>query len=131
MKTSKFFRFTISGNELNLSLTEKEINLPAELFHKDIPVRKIIANKERWIPQKTNRWVYSNESFDYAKPESFLTKNLTILKNNITTLKEFIDNYDCRMDLIIYSGNKTDLCLTPKLLKMLDGLGVKLYISFC
>ncbi len=84
-----------------------------------------------FIAQNTNRWLYSNEAVDETKPEAFLTENLLILEKHLPILKKFISDYECRIDLIIYSGDKTDICLTPKQMKILNNLGVNLNISFC
>lgn len=131
MRTSKFFRFTISGDELNVAELKELIPLEANVYHKDIPVEKNMGNKKILIAQNTNRWVYSNEVFDFSKPETFLTKNLLTLKKYVPILKKIIPNYESRIDLILYSGNKTDICLSVKQIKIINDLGVKLYVSFC
>ncbi len=131
MRTSKFFRFTIAGDELDVIQLKQKINLESSIYCKDTEIKKILGEKEIYIPQKTNRWVYINELIDSSKPETFLTKNLLILQKHFKDLNPFIQEYECRMDLIIYSGDKTDICLNPKQMKILNNLGVKLYISFC
>ena len=131
MRTSKFFRFTIAGDNLNIAELKQMISLDSNVYHKDIPVEKNLGNKKIFIAQNTNRWVYSNEVVDFSQPETFLTKNLLTLKKYLPILRTIIPNYECRIDLILYSGNKTDICLSAKQMKILNDLGVNLYISFC
>ena len=131
MRTSKFFRFTIAGDKLNVAELKEIISLDSNVYFKDMPVEKNLGNKKIFIPQNTNRWVYSNEVVDYSKPETFLTKNLLTLKKYLPILRTIIPNYECRIDLILYSGNKTDICLNIKQMKILNDLGVNLYVSFC
>ena len=80
MKSSKFFRFTVEGDNLNPDRVRNEIDLPAEVFFKNVPAVRKICGKERVFPQKTNRWVYSCDSIDGTHPETFLTKNLQVLR---------------------------------------------------
>lgn len=131
MRTSKFFRFTIAGDKLNVAELKEKISLDSNVYIKDIPVEKNLGNKKIVVYQKTNRWVYSNETVDFSKPETFLTKNLLTLKKYLPIFRTIIPNYECRIDLIIYSGNKTDICLSTKQMKILNDLGVNLYVSFC
>ena len=131
MRTSKFFRFTIAGDNLNVAELKEKISLDSNAYYKDILVEKNIGNKKIFIAQKTNRWVYSNEVVDFSKQGTLLTKNLLTLKKYLPILKTIIPKYDCRIDLILYSGNKTDICLSTRQMKMLNDLGVNLYISFC
>lgn len=131
MKTSKFFRFTIAGDKLNIDELKKMVPLNSNIYYKGVPVEKEIGNKKIFIDQNTNRWVYSNEVVDFSKPETFLTKNLLTLKKYLPILRTIIPNYECRIDLILYSGNKTDMCLNIKQMEILNDLKVNLYISFC
>lgn len=131
MRTSKFFRFTIAGDKLDVAELQEKIVLDSNVYYKGMPVEKELGNKKILIAQTTNRWVYSNEIVDSSKPESFLTKNLLILKKYLPILRKFIPNYDCRIEFIIYSGDMTDICLDAKQLKILNDLGVNLYVSFC
>lgn len=131
MKTSKFFRFTIAGDELNVAELKETIPLDCDIYYKGISIEKKIGDKKIFIAQDTNRWVYSNNAVDFSKPETFLTKNLLILKKLLPIFRTIIPNYECRIDLIIYSGDKTDICLSIKQMKILNDLGVKLYVSFC
>ena len=131
MRTSKFFRFTIAGDELDVSKLKEIVNLPADIYYKDTQIKKIVGKNEICIPQKTNRWVYSNETIDSSKPETFLTNNLKTLKKYLPILKTYIQSYKCRLDLILYCGDKTDIRLQSKQMKMLSDFGVNLHISFC
>lgn len=131
MKTSKFFRFTIAGDELDVAKLKEIIPLDCDIYYKDTPIEKNLGDKKIFIYQDTNRWVYSNEAFDFSKPETFLTKNLLRVKKHLSILRKIIPNYECRIDLIIYSGDKTDICLSLKQMKILNDLGVNFYVSFC
>lgn len=131
MKTSKFFRFTIAGDELNVAELKEKIPLDSSVYYKDVPIEKKLGAKKMFIAQNTNRWVYSDEAIDCSKPETFLTKNLLMLKKYLPILRTIVSDYECRIDLIIYSENKTDICLNQKQMKILNELGVNLYISFC
>lgn len=131
MKTSKFFRFTIAGDKLNVAELKEKIPLDSSVYYKDIPIEKELGVKRIFIAQNTNRWVYSDEAIDCSKPETFLTKNLLVLKKHLPILRTIIPYYECRIDLIIYSGDKTDICLNSKQMKILNDLDVNFYISFC
>lgn len=131
MKTSKFFRFTIAGDELNVAELKGKISLDSSVYYKNVPIEKKLGAKKMFIAQNTNRWIYSDEAIDCSKPETFLTKNLLILKKYLPILRTIVPDYECRIDLIIYSEKKTDICLNQKQMKILNELGVNLYISFC
>ena len=130
MNSSKFFRLTVEGDNLNPDRVRNEIDLPAEVFFKNVPAVRKFCGKERVFPQETNRWVYSCESIDGTHPETFLTKNLQVLQAYCSEIKRYSLIYNCFIDLVLYCGDKTDICLNPKQIKILQELGVKLYISF-
>ena len=107
-----FLRFTIKGDDLSVFDMLNDISVKADVYEKGRIYSNAFGGKSS--PQSTNRWVYSNEVVDYSKPETFLTKNLLTLKKYLPILRTIIPNYECRIDLILYSGNKTDICLNIK-----------------
>ena len=131
MRTSKFFRFTISSETIDFVELKETISLNADLFQKGVPYIKRLGDKEILLQQSTNRWVYSDEITDTSKAETFLMKNLLVIKKHLIELKPLMKDSDCSMELIIYAGDKTDFSLTPRLLKILNDIGIKLNISFC
>lgn len=130
MNTSKFFRFTIYGDNLNIKELENNIPLPCHLFFKDDTITKIY-DKEYHLKQKTNRWLYINEKIDDSSASSFLTTNLILLNKFVKLIRRYTDKYSSKIELIIYADNKTDICLTKTQIKLLSNLNTKLYISFC
>jgi len=128
MKISKFFRFTIEGDELNLDEI-KAINLPANLYYKGETYKTLYTHID--IEQKTNRWLFSDEQIDNKSISKFLSKNLNTLVNHLDELKPFISKYKTRAEIVLYAENKTDICLTKEHIELLKKLGTKFYISFC
>ena len=131
MRISKFFRFTIEGDNLDVNVVKEKINLDAEIFYKNIPIKKYYNGKEVIINQKTNRWVYSNCQIDSVSPEKFLMINLLTLKRQIINFNCFLCNYKCSIELVLYAEDKTDICLSSKHIELLNEIGVPFHISFC
>lgn len=127
MRTSKFFRFTISGDNLDLEVLKNTIGLRGEIYVKGDVVYKL----SEAIPQKTNRWVYHSEQIDEESVSAFLTENLEILVSDLTVIKAFAKTNDTKIELVVYAGDNTDICLTPRQIQLLDKLGIDFYISFC
>ncbi len=128
MKVSKFFRFIIEGDELNLEEI-KSINLPAKIYIKGEIYKTI--NTQIEIEQKTNRWVFYSEQIDDKSISKFLSTNLKILLNHLDELKPFISKFKTRAEIVLYADDKTDICLTKEHIKLLKKLETKFYISFC
>lgn len=128
MKTSKFFKFIIEGDELNLDET-KSIRLPAKQLKKGEIATSLYTKIGK--VQKTTRWVYSNEQIDNKSVSKFLLLNLKILVNHLEELKPFIDKYKTWAEIVLYAGNKTDICLSKAHINLLNKLMTKFYISFC
>lgn len=131
MRTSKFFRFTIMGESLEFDKLNKVVTLPGEIFLKGQVNIKEYPTFMVKIPQKINRWVYYDNQIDDTSISKFLTKNLCLINSHLNELDYFIRNYQAKMELNIYAENKTDICLTKTQIKLLNKIGVKLYISFC
>ena len=127
MRTSKFFRLTISGDNLDLEVLKNTIGLRGETYVKGDVVYKL----SEAIPQKTNRWVYHSEHIDEESVSAFLTENLEILVSDLTVIKAFAKTNDTKIELVVYAGDNTDICLTPCQIQLLDKLGIDFYISFC
>ncbi len=130
MNISKFFRFTIADEDLNLDDVKSNVNLPCRIFKKGEIFTKSYA-PEHNIVQKTNRWLYTYEQCDDVSISKFLTYNLKILAEHKNELDYYIKNYSTKMELVVYVGNHTDICLTKTQIKLLNLLNVNLYISFC
>lgn len=46
MKTSKFFRFTIAGDELNVAELKGKISLDSSVYYKNVPIEKKLGAKK-------------------------------------------------------------------------------------
>ena len=127
MKKHKFFRFTISGDDLNLQDITSKVNLPSKIYEKDTAISKL----GKTIVQKTNRWLFYDEQMGESSVTQFLTKNLLIIYQHFEELKYFINKYKAYIELVVYADNKTDLSLSKRQIDLLNKIGVKFYISFC
>ena len=129
MKTGKFFRFIIRGDELNPNTIKNDVRLSCDMFIKNETY--LTGGLKTPVLQKTNRWAYRDEAQDETRVSTFLTKNLEVIANNISELRKYIREYKTSCELIVYAGNKTDISLTKKQIKLLALIGVDLSISFC
>ncbi len=130
MNILKIFRFSISGDNLDINELANKVKLPCKVFKQGEKIEKHY-NKTYAIIQKTNRWLYQDVQSDSESASKFLTKNLRLLVKNRKDLGYFTENYKAKIELIIYADNKTDICLTATQIKLLNLLNVNFYISFC
>ena len=128
MRTSKFFRLTISGDDLNPVLLKEAIGLPCDIYLKGVLTK---ITRKRDIIQKTNRWIYEDIAHDETEVDTFLTKNLEMITKNLVILKPYIVCYKTTLEYIVYADNNTDIKLTKKQIELLYTIGVELQISFC
>ena len=129
MRISKYFRFTIKGDDLNPNIIKDTVNLPCDIFIKDEMTVTGILKTE--ILQKTNRWVYRAELNGESSVNAFLTKHLETISRELYILKKYIEKFDSKIEIIIYAGNKTDINLSLKQIRLLNNIGVPFSISFC
>jgi len=129
MRTGKFFRFTIKGDNLDPVALKEAAGLPCGVFIKGETIEAGILKRE--VVQKINRWVYHTEAQDETKVEAFLTKNLEVIVSKIQILKEFANQNEAILELIVYADNHTDLLLSRKHIKLLSEIDIDLDISFC
>lgn len=126
----KCFRFTIQGDDFNPDTIKEILNIPCESFKKEDVIIKHYMT-ERIIKQKTNRLIYFSESLKHERIDGFLTKNLLVIRANLSILKHYIKTYQCKMELVIYSNNDTNLHFNQKQIKLLHEIGMGINISFC
>ena len=131
MIISKFFYFTISGDDFDIDEFIGVVPLYGKIYRKDETITQIYNNHIESIPQKTNRWVYSDSVHDCANPSGFLTKNLEVLYKNLRILKKYINTHKAKIEYNIYAENRTDIKLSKKQISLLCKIGVPFYISFC
>lgn len=127
---SKFFRFSIKGDDINPEEIRDMISLPCDIYRKDEVIEKQYSKKV-YIKQKTNRWVYSDEAYRGSRLDGFLTKNLLLIESKLPLLKRWINSAECKMELVVYAGNKTDIQLNRKQIALIEKIGVGICISFC
>lgn len=127
---SKFFRFSIKGDDINPEEIRDMISLPCDIYRKDEVIEKQYLEKV-YIKQKTNRWVYSDEAYRGSRLDGFLTKNLLLIESKLPLLKRWIKSAECKMELVVYAGNKTDIQLNRKQIALIEKIGVGICISFC
>ena len=128
-RVSKFFRFTISGDDLDVEKIKAAVDFPCDIYRKGDTVHKSYM-KDHVIVQKTNRFVYSSERCD-GSVNDFLTENLLFVKSALPALKPFIGTNDCYAELVLYAGDKTDILLTAEQIRLLNELNIDFNISFC
>lgn len=130
MVKSLFFRFTILGDEFNPKDAAEKVALPCYVFVKGethpFRIPKLICG-----PQKTNRWVYHDQTSGEVSVRGFLTKNLVLLNKHMAELSPFLQKHSAKLEYIIYAGNKTDITLSRKQISLINRIGVTLSISFC
>lgn len=126
-KIHKFFYFEIKGDELNLEDIVKKVSLSGDIFVKG----QEIQHYSGLIVQKTNRWAYRDEMLGEISLSKFLTKNLKIICKHLDEFEYFINQYETRMELVVYAGNKTDIKLTKEQINLLHKIGIPFGISFC
>ena len=86
---------------------------------------------DRPIIQKTNRWVYWDESFSKIRTDTFLYKNLKKIESKMEIINKFLKNATVSMELILYTGNRTDITLSVRNIDLLKKIGIDFSISFC
>lgn len=130
MSKTKFFRFTIEGDELDPTKINSVVNLPTEVYFKgDKLVKEYV--KKHTIVQKTNRWIYSSTTSDNLDINLFILNNLKNIIHNFKALKPFINKYSSKIELVVYAGDETDLVLTKESISLLNQIGVNFHLSFC
>ena len=92
MKNTKYFYFTIKGDNLNVNDLFNEIDIKGEKYIKG--EQSIFNPTKEKIVQETNRWVYSSISKVDDNIDLFLEEELKKIENNLQVLKKYmIDNY--------------------------------------
>ena len=131
MRTGKFFYFTIKGNGFDPLFLAKAVELPCDVFFKDEISTHDLLKKE--IKQKSTRWIYKDIDQSETKIGGFLTKNLKIIVKKLSILSEYIEDKDneAKIELVVYSENKTDLVLNKSQIRLINKIGVGISISFC
>ena len=71
------------------------------------------------------------EQIDDNSISNFLTLSLKSLVKNLDELKPFIYKNTAKAEIVLYTENKTDICLTKEQITLLKKLETKFYISFC
>ena len=127
---SKFFRFSIKGDNINPEEIRDAVSLPCDIYRKDDVVVKQYLTQV-CLKQKTNRWVYYDEAHRGSRLDGFLTKNLLLIDSKLPLLKPWIKNAECQMELVIYAGDNTDIKLNCKHVELINKIGVGISISFC
>ena len=135
MYTNKFFDFTISGENFDPIILNKDINMDnCEIYIKGDITSSLYSKRD--FVQKTNRWVYSAMLQDHTKIETFLTKNLNILVKKLDILKPYMENYKAIMELTIYGdsdinkNNRLHFKLSKSHMQLLNKIGVELQVAY-
>ena len=129
MKISKYFRFTIQGDDLNPVEIAKKVDLPCEIYIKG--EKTLIESVKKEIIQKTNRWVYCARLDGQKSTKYFIKQHLEKLMKRKTVLEHYIKKYCANIEIILYAGNKTYVTMTAQHIKLMNELGVSCSISFC
>lgn len=128
MSRQNFFDLTVEGDELDPIAAKEIIGLPCELYYKGKASEKRPSGRE--IVSISTRWVYSENST--GKTEPFLMKQLKIILQKMPKLEEYIKKYNAYLEITIYEDDagKEFLLLNTKIIKLLNEIGVKFWISF-
>lgn len=129
MRISKYFKFTIQGDNLNPVEIANTVDLPCEIYMKG--EKTLIGPVKKEIIQKTNRWVYFANLDGKKSTNYFIKQHLEKLVKRKTLLDNFIKDYYSNIEIILYAGNKTNITLSVQHIKLLNELGVNFSISFC
>lgn len=132
MNVHKFFYLTIQGDNLDLELAQSVINLPCKTFRKgEIVFTNCNGKSYEHSPQRTNRWLYSTEDISGVSSEDFLLKQLEILIEHLSELKNYIVHGMVTLELTLYAENATDFQFSTDHIAKLSQLGLGISISFC
>ena len=126
---ARYFRFTLKGDNIEPEKIRDTVGLPCDIFHKNDIMEKEYLNHP--IIQKTNRWVYRNESFSKMRTDTFLYKNLKIIASKMEKINIFLNKATANMELVLYVGNRTDIVLSVRNIELLKKIGIDFSISFC
>ena len=129
MRISKYFKFTIQGDNLNPVEIANTVDLPCEIYMKG--EKTLIGPVKKEIIQKTNRWVYFANLDGKKSTNYFIKQHLEKLVKRKTLLDNFIKDYYSNIEIMLYAGNKTNITLSVQHIKLLNELGVNFSISFC
>lgn len=132
MKNTKYFYFTIKGENLNVNNLYNEIDIKGEKYIKG--EQTILNPTKEKIVQETNRWVYSSISKVDDDINLFLEEELKIIEKNLQVLKKYmIDNY-CLIDYVIYvedeAISKVNFSFSRSTINLLNKIGAEISISF-
>ncbi len=131
MEISKFFRFTIKGDDLHPTDIKQKVDLPCEIFIKDETT--FFGIRKRPFIQKTNRWVYRSSDQGKMGISPFLVSQLEILAKHVEPLKEYTTRYHSLIELVIYEEREIspfNIKLSKRAQYLLNKLGVKFSITF-
>ncbi len=130
MRKSKFFKFTIKGDDLNPMDIKEKVHLPCKVFIKNETTLAGIIKKP--IIQKTNRWLYSSMDQGEMRVNHFLVSQLEILAKNVLPLKEFTTRYHALIELVVYEDRNIshyNLVLSKRAQYLLNKIGVRFSIT--
>ena len=131
MEKSKFFYFTIKGDDLHPMDIKEKVDLPCEIFIKDETT--IVGILKRPVIQKTNRWVYRSSDQGEMGISPFLVSQLEILAKHVVPLKEYTTRYHSLIELVIYEEREIsnfNIKLSKRAQYLLNKIGVKFSITF-
>ena len=117
MRISKYFKFTIQGDNLNPVEIANTVDLPCEIYMKG--EKTLIGPVKKEIIQKTNRWVYFANLDGKKSTNYFIKQHLEKLVKRKTLLDNFIKDYYSNIEIILYAGNKTNITLSVQHIKLL------------
>ncbi len=126
-----FVRFTIQGDELDVSGMLNDIPIQADVFIKGAPVITRFNNGNK--TQKTNRWVYSIESQGDGV-NSVLQRMRKELHSYKDKLAQYTKKHASLLDIVIYENSdkpltKFNLSLSKTNLKFVVELNTKVSLT--
>ena len=127
-----FIRFTIKGDDLNLSEICADIPVPADVFVKgETILPKLRLKKYEPKPQKTNRWVYSIESEKSENINALLKRMYMDLKASLPYIEQYTKMHSSLLDIVVYVNSpepmyKYNVNLSKNSLKIIDKLNSKM-----
>lgn len=131
MKKSKFFKFTIKGDDLHPMDIKEKVDLPCEIFVKNETTFAGVL--KRPVTQKTNRWVFRSLDQGEMGVNHFLVSQLEIISKHVQPLKEYTTQYCALIELVVYEENETshfNLIISRRAQHLLNKIGVRFSITF-
>ena len=127
---SKFFTFTIQGDNLDVVAAKETIGLPCKIFTKG--QKSFTKWLKTEVVSRSTRWVYESILQDKTNANVFLLKNLEIIREKMPEIKKFIKGNKVLLDLVIYDDTprKNHVILNRKIIKLLSEIDMDLSIVF-